>query len=258
VATYATYVVVAGDTLSGIAGQFGTTYQVLQDLNHLPNPNLIYPGQQLSVPVAGEQNGNDPESNDILERVLQFGRAEIGKPYCGPMVNQPDSMRYGDPGWDCSSFSSGMYARATDGAVQLTAYTDAAYDQCVPVGNPQPGHLVFYRYDDGDPNTTSRYPHMGIWLNEQQTLDCRYPMGVGIHDHLNTPREVRAPSIVANSTNSTNGTIGGSASQTYTVVAGDNLSSIAARFGTTWQALAELNGIPNPDLIHPGQVLQVA
>ena len=133
-ASYTTYVVVAGDTLAGIAGQFGTTWQVLQDVNHLPNPNLIYPGEQLSVPVAGEQNGTDDSgSSDVLERVLQFGRAEIGKPYCGPMVGQPDSTRYGDPGWDCSSFSSGMYSRATDGAVQLTAYTDAAYDQCEPV-----------------------------------------------------------------------------------------------------------------------------
>ena len=42
---------------------------------------------------------------------------------------------------------------------------------------------------------------------------------------------------------------------TYTVRAGDTLSGIAARHGTTWQTLARLNNIPNPDLIHPGQVL---
>lgn len=47
------------------------------------------------------------------------------------------------------------------------------------------------------------------------------------------------------------------AGRTYTVQAGDNLSSIAARYGTTYQALAAKNGISNPDLIYPGQVLKI-
>ena len=47
------------------------------------------------------------------------------------------------------------------------------------------------------------------------------------------------------------------AARTYTVRAGDNLSSIAARYGTTYQALAAKNGIANPDLIYPGQVLKI-
>lgn len=44
---------------------------------------------------------------------------------------------------------------------------------------------------------------------------------------------------------------------TYTVVKGDTLSGIAARYGTTWQALQALNGLANPNLIKPGQVLKV-
>src|SRR5688572_20198078 len=44
---------------------------------------------------------------------------------------------------------------------------------------------------------------------------------------------------------------------TYTVVPGDTLSSIAARFGTTYQAIAQLNGIANPNLIFAGQVLRI-
>ena len=45
--------------------------------------------------------------------------------------------------------------------------------------------------------------------------------------------------------------------QTYTVVPGDNLSSIAARFGTTYQKIAADNGIANPNLIYPGTVLKI-
>lgn len=47
------------------------------------------------------------------------------------------------------------------------------------------------------------------------------------------------------------------AGRTYTVVAGDTLGAIAARYGTTYQALAAKNGIANPNLIYPGQVLKI-
>lgn len=46
-------------------------------------------------------------------------------------------------------------------------------------------------------------------------------------------------------------------SKTYTVKGGDTLSGIAARYGTTYQKLAQINGISNPDLIHPGQMIKL-
>ncbi|EPA0858215.1 LysM peptidoglycan-binding domain-containing protein [Enterococcus hirae] len=46
-----------------------------------------------------------------------------------------------------------------------------------------------------------------------------------------------------------------SATRTYTVQYGDNLSSIATKLGTTYQSLAQQNGLSNPNLIYPGQVL---
>ncbi|MBN1430875.1 MAG: LysM peptidoglycan-binding domain-containing protein [Anaerolineae bacterium] len=42
---------------------------------------------------------------------------------------------------------------------------------------------------------------------------------------------------------------------TYTVQQGDTLGRIALRFGTTYQAIALLNNLTNPDIIYPGQVL---
>lgn len=44
---------------------------------------------------------------------------------------------------------------------------------------------------------------------------------------------------------------------TYTVKAGDTLSAIAAKYGTTVDALAKKNGISNPNLIYAGQVLKI-
>jgi len=43
----------------------------------------------------------------------------------------------------------------------------------------------------------------------------------------------------------------------YTVKSGDTLSEIAERYGTTYQAIAAINGIENPDLIYPGQELKI-
>jgi lysozyme len=44
---------------------------------------------------------------------------------------------------------------------------------------------------------------------------------------------------------------------TYTVKAGDTLSAIAARFGTTATVLAKLNVITDPSFIRVGQVLRL-
>lgn len=44
-----TYVVKAGDTLSGIASQYGTTYQALAEKNGIANPNLIFVGQVIRI-----------------------------------------------------------------------------------------------------------------------------------------------------------------------------------------------------------------
>lgn len=43
--------------------------------------------------------------------------------------------------------------------------------------------------------------------------------------------------------------------RTVTVQAGDTLSGIADRYGTTWQRLRDVNGLRDPNLIHPGQIL---
>ncbi len=46
------YTVVKGDTLSKIARRYGTTVQILVDLNHIKNRNLIHVGQVLLIPAS--------------------------------------------------------------------------------------------------------------------------------------------------------------------------------------------------------------
>ena len=63
------------------------------------------------------------------------------------------------------------------------------------------------------------------------------------------PAPVVAPAAPAPAINIT--------TSTYTVKSGDTLSGIAARYGTTYQILAQINGISNPNLINVGQVLKI-
>lgn len=56
-----TYIVQSGDTLSGIASMYGTTYQSLAAINNIPDANKIYPGQEIRI------DGTAPTSNTSEE-----------------------------------------------------------------------------------------------------------------------------------------------------------------------------------------------
>ncbi len=45
-----TYVIKSGDTLSGIAAEFGTTWQILAELNDIDDPGRLRVGQELQLP----------------------------------------------------------------------------------------------------------------------------------------------------------------------------------------------------------------
>ena len=48
------YAVKSGDTLSGIALKYNTTYQKLAEYNNIANPSIIYVGQKIRIPRAYE------------------------------------------------------------------------------------------------------------------------------------------------------------------------------------------------------------
>ena len=52
------YTVQRGDTLSGIAAKYGTTYQKLASYNGIANPNVISVGQKIKIPGSGVKSGD--------------------------------------------------------------------------------------------------------------------------------------------------------------------------------------------------------
>lgn len=156
------YTVQSGDTLSGIANRFNTTYSYLANLNGISNPNLIYPGQVLTI--------------------------------------------------------SGAYTSNTK-IETTTRYTVKSGDCLSSIGK-----------------------RLGVsWI----TIADRN----GIH----SPYTIY-PGQVLSITSDSHSTSG---SQYYTVRSGDTLSRIASRYGTSYQTLAKLNGIKNPNRIYPGQSIRL-
>lgn len=64
-----TYTVKSGDTLSGIAGKFNTTYTQLAQLNHISNPNVIHVGQVLTLHQTTAQNTTNHQESQQNKQV---------------------------------------------------------------------------------------------------------------------------------------------------------------------------------------------
>lgn len=68
------YTVRSGDTLSGIAARFGTSYQVLAQINGISDPDKIYAGQQLRIPQSSGARYYTIQKGDTLSGIAaRFG-----------------------------------------------------------------------------------------------------------------------------------------------------------------------------------------
>ena len=149
-----TYTVQSGDTLSGIAAKFGTTYQILAAINGIGDPNHIWPGEVLKVTgTASQQSTYYVQAGDTLSAIASKFGTTVSSLVSLNRISNPNVIYVG---------------------------------QKIYVGEASQGQ-----------------------------------------------------------------------SNAYTVHAGDTLSGIAAKFGTTWKALAQKNGLANPNVIYVGQTLTI-
>lgn len=112
-----------------------------------------------------------------------------------------------------------------------------------------------------------------LWLaqyNDTHEMDCdvwQYSSSgsvTGINGNVDMnimyrdlPAEIRNSGTANNSTSSSEPKPQPTVTY-YRVQSGDTLSEIASKYGTTYQHLAEINGIENPNLIYPGQTLIIS
>lgn len=136
---------------------------------------------------------------------------------------------------------------------------------------PSPGDYIFYDWDDsGAGDNTGGADHVGIVEKVSGStitvIEGNYSNSVKRRSLAVNGRYIRGYGVPKYSSKATSS--GGTATpvtpQTdaggdtiYTVKAGDTLSGIAAKYGTTYQALAAYNGISNPNLISVGQKIRI-
>lgn len=154
------YTVQYGDTLSGIAAMYSTTYTYLAKINGISNPNLIYSGQR--IVISGKYASS--VGQNTTSYTVQRGN-------CLSTIG----VKLGVP-WKSIANANGIYS-------PYTIYTGQVLT--IPSGGSDTGTY-------------------------------------------------------------------------YTVRSGDCLSTIAAKYGTSYQDIARLNGISYPYTIYPNQTLRVA
>jgi LysM repeat protein len=64
------HTVASGETLSSIAGRYGTSVPALTRLNHITDPNLIVVGSKLKVPLGHQAGALVPATAGPVERTL--------------------------------------------------------------------------------------------------------------------------------------------------------------------------------------------
>lgn len=186
----ATYTVVAGDYLVGIASRNGVTLKALLAANNLITTSAIFPGRQLTLPpatlplpTAAPTSAGPPAatpsadatatpSSTLVSTVLAFLQAQVGKPYVFNTAG-PDT-------YDCSGLVMAAYQTigiSLPHQSQLQSTKGTAVDW---YNEPLlPGDLIF-QYSSANPTVIG---HVGIVIDAThwiQAVSSTMPIKIGL------------------------------------------------------------------------------
>ena len=245
------YTVQSGDTLSGIALKFSTTSSKLAQLNSISNPNLIYVGQRLLVNQSSNSNSSSSgqssstttnteasaasytvKSGDTLSGIANQYNTTVNQIVSLNQLSNPNLIYVGQVlKLKNSQTTNSSSSSSSTAATTVGTYTVKAGDTLSAIA--------------------SRYSTSSSTLASLNSLSN--PNLIYVGQVLKVSSNASTSSSTSSSANSTVTT-----AASYTVKAGDTLSAIAAKYGTTYQALASTNSISNPNDIYVGQVIKVS
>lgn len=246
------YTVQSGDTLSGIALKFSTTSSKLAQLNSISNPNLIYVGQRLLVNQSSNSNSSSSgqssstttnteasaasytvKSGDTLSGIASRYNTTVNQIVSLNQLSNPNLIYVGQvlKLKNSQTTNSSSSSSSSTAATTVGTYTVKAGDTLSAIA--------------------SRYSTSSSTLASLNSLSN--PNLIYVGQVLKVSSNASTSSSTSSSANSTVTT-----AASYTVKAGDTLSAIAAKYGTTYQALASTNSISNPNDIYVDQVIKVS
>lgn len=245
------YTVQSGDTLSGIALKFSTTSSKLAQLNSISNPNLIYVGQRLLVNQSSNSNSSSSgqssstttntetssasytvKSGDTLSGIASQYNTTVNQIVSLNQLSNPNLIYVGQVlKLKNSQTTNSSSSSSSTAATTVGTYTVKAGDTLSAIA--------------------SRYSTSSSTLASLNSLSN--PNLIYVGQVLKVSSNASTSSSTSSSANSTVTT-----AASYTVKSGDTLSAIAAKYGTTYQALASTNSISNPNDIYVGQVIKVS
>lgn len=245
------YTVQSGDTLSGIALKFSTTSSKLAQLNSISNPNLIYVGQRLLVNQSSNSNSSSSgqssstttntetssasytvKSGDTLSGIASQYNTTVNQIVSLNQLSNPNLIYVGQVlKLKNSQTTNSSSSSSSTAATTVGTYTVKAGDTLSAIA--------------------SRYSTSSSTLASLNSLSN--PNLIYVGQVLKVSSNASTSSSTSSSANSTVTT-----AASYTVKAGDTLSAIAAKYGTTYQALASTNSISNSNDIYVGQVIKVS
>jgi cell wall-associated NlpC family hydrolase len=162
----ATYTVVAGDTLIGIAGRAGVSLRSLLTVNGIAATSLIIPGMELRLPAgASAPRAARPQTGTAIDRVIDYALAQVGKPYT--------FFTRGPAEFDCSGLTLAAYSQIGVSLVHHAA-SQATQGTEVDFWNKpiRAGDLVFLDGDwDGQIDHVGIALGSGLWVQASQTHD---------------------------------------------------------------------------------------
>lgn len=265
-----TYIVQRGDTLGKIAQTCSTTVAQLVAANPIiRNPNIIYPGWVLVIPQGIPQTGAavqiSPTSGPAGTKISVAGSGFPAN------TNVQAGLGIFTPQLTAQSQASTQITVATNAngafTTQMTIPQDAVKDTLWAVQVTVPGSttsVLSNTFRVGEAPTGNKINYTVVRGDTLGSIARRYSTTIqailALNPQITNPNIIYPGQVLIVPVGGTGGIpippTGGTIN--YTVVRGDTLRNIAARYNTTVNAILALNPqIFNPNLIYPGQVLVI-
>ena len=169
-ASSTTYTVVKNDSLSGIASKTKVSLSSFLAVNGFTKKSVIQPGQVVKLPAGAKVatvSSSTPATPSRVQAVLDFARAQIGKPYA--------FGKAGPTSYDCSGLTLAAFAQVKVSLPhQSLAQSKVGSAVDWRVTGVQAGDLVF----TFSTKNQAQISHVGIAISATQWIEAPYTGGV--------------------------------------------------------------------------------